>query len=106
MDGLGSNIFANALLMAAYIAYKALDRCLHSKCKYSTVDGFTFDIDGQEDAECPATDMERMADLLKSRAMVFRRGATARIEKLEPLQQPAGQQQPAGPAGQQRGEIV
>ena len=75
-DGLGSNLFANALLMAAYVAYKAIDRCLHSKCKYSTVDGFTFDIDGQQDEECPATDMERMADLLKSRAAVFRRSPT------------------------------
>ena len=79
-DGLGSNLFANALLMAAYVAYKAIDRCLHSKCKYSSVDGFTFDIDGQEDVECPATDMERMAELLKSRANVFRRNPTIKTE--------------------------
>lgn len=83
-DGLGSNLFANALLMGAYILYKAMDRCLHSKCKYSTVDGFTFDLDGQEDAECPATDMERMAELLKERANVFRRSGTARLKSSTP----------------------
>lgn len=80
MDGLGNNLFANGLLMAAYILYKALDRCLHSKCKYTTVDGFSFDIDGEDDMECPATDMERVADLLKSRAMVFRRNPSVRGE--------------------------
>ncbi len=83
-DGLGSNLFANALLLAAYVLYKTLDRCLHSKCKYSTVDGFTFDIDGQEDDDqCPATDMERVADLLKSRALAFRRSGTTRQNTVE-----------------------
>ena len=82
MDGLGNNLFANALLAAVYILYKTIDRCLHSKCKYSTVDGFTFDIDGdQNGAECPANDMERVADLLKNRASYFRKSGTVRTLK-------------------------
>ena len=77
MDGLGGNLLANGLLAAVYIVYKMLDRCFHSKCRYSKVDGFTFDMDGPQE-ECPATDMNKLADLLKSRAEVYRRGGTIR----------------------------
>ncbi len=76
MDGLGNNLLANAVLALAYGLYKVVDRCLHSKCKYSTVDGFSFDADGPE--ECPATDMSKIADLLRSRAMAYGRNRTAR----------------------------
>ena len=67
-DPLSNNLLANALLAGAYVLYKVIDRCMHSKCKYSTVEGLTFDIEG--DGECPTTDMEKIADLLKSRALV------------------------------------
>ena len=69
---LSNNLLANGLLAAAYVLYKVIDRCLHSKCKYSTVEGLVFDLD-QTDAECPATDMEKIAELLKSRALVHSR---------------------------------
>ena len=71
-DPLGNNLLANGLLAAAYVLYKIIDRCLHSKCKYSTVEGLVFDLD----KECPATDMEKIADLLKSRALLH--GRTSR----------------------------
>ena len=71
-DTLSNNLLANGLLAAAYVLYKVIDRCLHSKCKYSTVEGLVFDLD-QGDAECPATDMEKIAELLKSRALVHGR---------------------------------
>ena len=74
-DPLSNNLLANGLLAAAYVLYKVVDRCLHSKCKYSTVEGLVFDLD-QTDAECPATDMEKIAELLKSRALVH--GRTSR----------------------------
>ena len=66
-DPLSNNLLANGLLAAAYVLYKIIDRCLHSKCKYSTVEGLVFDLDQTENA---ATDMEKIADLLKSRAML------------------------------------
>jgi hypothetical protein len=69
MDGLSNNLLANGLLAGFYVVYKILDRCMHSKCRYTKTDGFAFDIDPVE-GECPATDMERIADLLKSRALV------------------------------------
>lgn len=67
-DPLSNNLLANGLLAAAYVLYKVIDRCLHSKCKYSTVEGLVFDLDQAE--ECPATDMEKIAELLKSRALL------------------------------------
>ena len=67
MDGLGNNLLANAVLALAYGLYKVVDRCLHSKCKYDAVDGFSFDADGGPE-ECAATDMAKIADLLRSRA--------------------------------------
>ena len=77
MDGLGNNLLANGLLAAVYVLYKVVDRCLHSKCRYSKIDGFTFDMDGPAE-ECPATDMNRLAELLKSRAEVYQRKGTKR----------------------------
>ena len=79
MDGLSNNLLANALLAGFYVGYKCIDRCMHSKCRYTKTDGFQFDLDGQEEGECPATDMEKIAELLKSRAMVYDRKATTRV---------------------------
>ena len=78
MDGLSNNLLANGLLAVFYVGYKIIDRCMHSKCRYTKTDGFTFDLDGHEGEACPATDMEKVAELLKSRAMVYGRGNTAR----------------------------
>ena len=78
MDGLYNNLLANVLLAGFYVVYKILDRCMHSKCRYTKTDGFAFDLDGDPGEDCPATDMEKIAELLKSRAMVYERGATAR----------------------------
>ena len=66
--------------MVSWLAsmYKILDRCMHSKCRYTKTDGFAFDLDGDPGEDCPATDMEKIADLLKNRAMVYGRGNTRR----------------------------
>ena len=77
MDGLGNNILANGLLALAYVGYKILDRCMHSKCKYTKTDGFAFDLDPEGTEQCPVSDMEKIAELLKSRAMVH--GRTIRV---------------------------
>jgi len=79
MDGLGNNLLANALLALAYGLYKVVDRCMHSKCKYTKDGGLAFSLD--ETGECPATDMEKIADLLRSRALVHSRGNTVRPEQ-------------------------
>ena len=81
-DSLANNLLANALLAAAYALYKVVDRCLHSKCKYSTVEGLTFDLDQGDD--CPATDMEKIADLLRSRAILHGRTTTRSGKPPEP----------------------
>ena len=44
MDGLSNNLLANGLLAGFYVVYKIIDRCMHSKCRYTKTDGFTFDI--------------------------------------------------------------
>ena len=64
------NMIANAVLGAAYLGYKVLDRCLHSRCKYTAEKGFDFDMDGSE--PCPATDMAQLGDLLKQRSQLYR----------------------------------
>jgi|GEM_PF-5485298 len=76
MDGLGNNLLANALLALAYGLYKVVDRCLHSKCKYTKDGGLAFSLD--ETSECPASDMEKIAELLRARALVHSRGPTTR----------------------------
>ena len=81
-DPLSNNLLANGLLAAAYVLYKIVDRCLHSKCKYSTVEGLVFDLD--QDEECPATDMEKIADLLKSRAHLHAKGTTRSKTPFDP----------------------
>jgi hypothetical protein len=78
MDGLYNNLLANGVLAGFYVVYKILDRCMHSRCKYTKVDGFAFDLDPEEEGECPVNDMERIAELLKSRAMVYERTRTNR----------------------------
>ena len=62
IDGLG----ANAVLAAVYVAYKLLDRCLHSKCRYNREGGLDFDLGAPEDA---VSDMNKIAELLKSRSL-------------------------------------
>ena len=79
MDGLTNNLLANALLAGFYVVYKVLDRCMHSKCRYTKAQGFQFDLDGEPGEECPASDMQQIADLLKSRAMLYDRKGTTRV---------------------------
>ena len=79
MDGLSNNLLANGLLAGFYVVYKILDRCMHSKCRYTKDSGFAFDLDPTDGEDCPATDMEKIADLLKSRAMVYERKGTSRV---------------------------
>ena len=79
-DSLWNNLFANGILAVCYVGYKILDRCMHSKCRYTKTDGFAFDLDPEgEQTAGPANDMERIAELLKSRAMAVR-GLTQRRE--------------------------
>jgi hypothetical protein len=80
MDGLGNNLLANGVLAAIYVIYKIVDRCLHSRCKYTKLDGFAFDMDGEQDDLCPATDLEKVAEMLKARAGTYMRAKTARGE--------------------------
>jgi hypothetical protein len=79
MDGLSNNLLANGLLAGFYVVYKILDRCMHSKCRYTKDNGFAFDLDPTDGEDCPATDMEKIADLLKSRALVYDRKGTSRV---------------------------
>lgn len=79
MDGLSNNLLANGLLAGFYVVYKVLDRCMHSKCRYTKANGFQFDLDGEQGEECPASDMQQIADLLKNRAMVYERKSTTRV---------------------------
>ena len=61
------SVAANGLLVGVYVIYKLINRCLTSKCRYSKDDGWDFDLgDVQHDA---ATDMERIAELIKARSM-------------------------------------
>ncbi len=79
MDGLSNNLLANGLLAGFYVVYKILDRCMHSKCRYAKETGFAFDLDGEDDqSDCPVNDMERIANLLKSRAGIYERKGTQR----------------------------
>lgn len=72
-DSLGNNLLANGVLAGVYIVYKVVDRCLHSRCKYTKLDGLTFDLDGEDgDVPCPAVEMDKIAELLKSRANLHR----------------------------------
>lgn len=57
---------ANAILAGVYVVYQLVNRCLHSKCRYNKEGGFDFDLG---DPECPATDMDKIAELLKSRSL-------------------------------------
>jgi hypothetical protein len=77
-DSLFNNLLANGVLALAYAIYKVVDRCMHSKCKYTAADGLAFDLDGP-DEECPVNDMDRIAELLKSRAAMHSRGTTTRV---------------------------
>ena len=57
---------ANAILAGVYVIYKVFDRCMHSKCKYNKEGGLDFDLGDPTDA---ATDMGKIAELLKSRSL-------------------------------------
>ena len=61
-----SSIGANMLLALAYAAYKIFDRCQRSKCKMTKEAGLTFDLGDPDD--CPATDMQRFAEILRQRS--------------------------------------
>ena len=74
-DSLFYNLLANGVLALAYAIYKICDRCMHSKCKYTATDGLAFDLDGPNE-ESPVSDMDRIAELLKSRAVHHSRAAT------------------------------
>ena len=66
MNTFVQSLGANAILMAVYVVYKVIDRCLHSKCRYNKDAGWDFDLGEPEDA---ATDMNKIAELLKSRSL-------------------------------------
>ena len=59
-----------------YVGIKVTQRCLNSKCRYGA-DGLEFDIDPQDGTADPADEMHKIAEMLKSRALVHR-AATAR----------------------------
>ena len=65
------SVAANALLVGVYIGYKMVNRCLTSKCRYSKEDGWDFDLGETAPADA-ATDMEKIAELLKSRSLHHR----------------------------------
>lgn len=65
------NMLANAVLGVAYLGYKILDRCLHSRCKYTAEKGFDFDMDGAGEP-CPANDLSKIGDLLKQRSQLYK----------------------------------
>ena len=62
-----SSMLANGLLALGYAAWKIFDRCSKSKCKMDKEHGFAFDLG--DPSECAATDMSKLADLLKQRSM-------------------------------------
>ena len=78
-DSLFNNLLANGVLALAYALYKIVDRCMHSKCKYTATDGLAFDLDPEGEEGCPVNDMDRIAELLKSRVAMHSRGATTRV---------------------------
>jgi hypothetical protein len=61
---------ANALLGVCYLLYKVVDRCLHSRCKFTKDGGLDFDLGDPE--PCPASDMNKLADILKQRSLLYR----------------------------------
>ena len=61
---------ANALLAAAYAAYKIFDRCSRSKCKMDHEHGLQFDLG--DPSECPGTEMNKLAEILKSRSQHYK----------------------------------
>ena len=62
-----SSLLANGLLALGYAIWKVFDRCSKSKCRMDKESGLVFDLG--EPADCPATDMSNLADLLKQRSM-------------------------------------
>ena len=66
MSAFYDSLGANAILAGFYIVYKLIDRCLHSKCRYNKEGGLDFDLGAPEDA---ITDMNKIAELLKSRSL-------------------------------------
>lgn len=70
METFWENMLANAILGVAYLAYKIVDRCAQSKCKYSTDKGLVFDLDNGE--PCPVTDLNKISDMLKRRASQYK----------------------------------
>ena len=57
---------ANAILFGVYLGYQMIQRCLHSKCRYNRDGGLDFDLGEPMDA---AADMNKIAELLKSRSL-------------------------------------
>ena len=57
-------------LAACVTLFVPVDRCLHSRCKFTKEGGLDFDLGEPED--CPATDMGKLADLLKQRSQYYR----------------------------------
>ena len=64
------SVAANGLLVGVYVAYKIVNRCLTSKCRYTKENGLDFDLGATpEDA---AAEMDKIAELLKSRSLHHR----------------------------------
>ena len=72
VSGLGGDLLANGLLVIIWSVYQAFRRCTTSRCRYTSRDGLTFDLD--EPGDCPGNDMDKIADLLKQRAELHRKG--------------------------------
>ena len=79
-DVFTQSVLANILLAGAYVGLKAITtmvhRCRTSQCTYDNEQGLQFDLG--ESNECPVEDMEKLAELIKSRALEHRRKATVR----------------------------
>lgn len=58
---------ANGILALAYAAWQLIDRCMNSKCRYTKEAGLEYDLG--DPAECPATDMAQLAELIKARSL-------------------------------------
>ena len=74
METFWESVAANALLAGVYVAYQLVNRCLHSKCRYNREGGLDFDLGDGSD---PATDMEKIAELLRNRSLHHKSESTS-----------------------------
>lgn len=82
LDGLSSSLLANAILAGAYVLYKAINRCINSKCRYNKDEGLTFDLDNPTEQSDPFAELQQLAELIQARATHHRKANT--IRNLDP----------------------